>query len=428
MANVLGELFSDIAGAIREKTGDVATMKPALFPEKIRGISSGGGGSSTDVRYVTFMNDDGTVELGKKAVAVGDDCADPIARGIFGTPTKESTAQYTYTFSGGWATTPGGGKDSNALKAVTEDRTVYANFISAVRYYTITFYDSDGTTVLKTSSLAYGATPSYNPTKGDYIFTGWSPALSVVTGNASYTASWIESVDFATASWETIAARSADGSASKLWKVGDTKNITYTDSTGTVRTNPVKIVAFNHDETKDGAKVGITLILSGSQWSDKLNDKSVTYEDMSGYYAGGWSNCNMRTILNRTVFNSLDSGLRSAIKEVKKVSDYSVKKTASDTDYIRQITTYDKIWIPSLGELGLSYGSGLTKVGNDGPKYPNIDPKSFDISINWNYWTRTGNGASWSSNVVSIMKTSSSAKPGNVTAISPNYVIFGFCI
>lgn len=45
MANVLGELFSDIAGAIREKTGDVATMKPALFPEKIRGISSGGGGT-----------------------------------------------------------------------------------------------------------------------------------------------------------------------------------------------------------------------------------------------------------------------------------------------------------------------------------------------------------------------------------------------
>lgn len=38
MANVLGKLFGDIADAIREKTGDTATMKPAEFPEKIGGI------------------------------------------------------------------------------------------------------------------------------------------------------------------------------------------------------------------------------------------------------------------------------------------------------------------------------------------------------------------------------------------------------
>ena len=38
MSNVLGELFGDIADAIREKTGDTATMKPAEFPEKIGGI------------------------------------------------------------------------------------------------------------------------------------------------------------------------------------------------------------------------------------------------------------------------------------------------------------------------------------------------------------------------------------------------------
>lgn len=43
MANVLGELFSNIANAIREKTGDSATMKPAEFPEKISGIEVGGG-------------------------------------------------------------------------------------------------------------------------------------------------------------------------------------------------------------------------------------------------------------------------------------------------------------------------------------------------------------------------------------------------
>lgn len=35
MSDALGELFSDIAGVIRDKTGDTATMKPTEFPEKI---------------------------------------------------------------------------------------------------------------------------------------------------------------------------------------------------------------------------------------------------------------------------------------------------------------------------------------------------------------------------------------------------------
>ena len=122
------------ANAIREKTGTsekIQWEENTGFATAVNAIAVGGGsgGSSADVRYVTFMDDTGTIEYGKKAVAVGDDCADPIARGIFGTPTKESTAQYDYTFSGGWATTPGGEADSNVFREVSEDRTVYAVFL-----------------------------------------------------------------------------------------------------------------------------------------------------------------------------------------------------------------------------------------------------------------------------------------------------------
>jgi len=53
MANVLGELFGDIASAIREKTGDAEKMKPADFPEKISGIETG-----SDVSGVTATADD----------------------------------------------------------------------------------------------------------------------------------------------------------------------------------------------------------------------------------------------------------------------------------------------------------------------------------------------------------------------------------
>lgn len=151
----------------------------------------GGGGSMEGVHTVTFMSQDGTTELYKRPVADGDDCADPVTRGYISAPTKPSTVQYSYTYNG-WATTPNGTANSNVLKAVTEDKTVYAAFASAVRKYTITYYDDDGTTVLKTEDLAYGTMPSYVPSKAGGAFDGWTPELAIVTGNASYVSSWIE--------------------------------------------------------------------------------------------------------------------------------------------------------------------------------------------------------------------------------------------
>lgn len=137
---------------------------------------------------VTFMSEDGAEVLYKRSVVDGDNCADVVARGLLAAPTKESTAQYNYTHSG-WSRTSGAAASSSALSAVTEDRTVYAAYTSAVRYYTVTYLDEDGT-VLKTESLAYGSMPSYAPEKVGYDFDTWSPKLGTVTGDAIYTASW----------------------------------------------------------------------------------------------------------------------------------------------------------------------------------------------------------------------------------------------
>lgn len=46
MANALGTLFSDIANAIRNKTGTTAKMIPNDFPIHINGIVAGSGGTS----------------------------------------------------------------------------------------------------------------------------------------------------------------------------------------------------------------------------------------------------------------------------------------------------------------------------------------------------------------------------------------------
>ena len=136
-----------------------------------------------------FYDETGLVLLGSSTVAVGTD-------GAYNgeTPTKEATVQYVYTFSG-WSLTPGGAADPNALANVTEDRKVYAVFTESVRTYTIVWYS--GNTLLETDrAIPYGTMPVYNSgtpvypgeNPEDWVFAGWSPAVTTVTGDARYDA------------------------------------------------------------------------------------------------------------------------------------------------------------------------------------------------------------------------------------------------
>ncbi len=130
---------------------------------------------------IKFTNDDDT-ELQSGSVAYGET---PVYSGE--TPTKEATAQYTYNFL---AWTPG-------IVPVTTDAVYKATYSSTVNKYTIKFVNEDGTE-LQSSSVPYGETPVYEgktPTKEattqyTYTFEGWSPEVTPVTGNATYTATY----------------------------------------------------------------------------------------------------------------------------------------------------------------------------------------------------------------------------------------------
>lgn len=77
MANALGTLFQNIASAIRAKTGETGTMKPAEFPEKIAAIETGGGSDVEivdDVAIVpNFSSGNHTIDLteAKQAIRTG---------------------------------------------------------------------------------------------------------------------------------------------------------------------------------------------------------------------------------------------------------------------------------------------------------------------------------------------------------------------
>src|SRR5690554_1092302 len=81
-----------------------------------------------------------------------------------GTPTKPSTAQYEYTFTG-WLP---------AISEANQDQTYVAQFSESIRSYTIT-YDLDGASGTESTTQNYGtmlAEPT-EPVKDGYHFVSW---------------------------------------------------------------------------------------------------------------------------------------------------------------------------------------------------------------------------------------------------------------
>jgi hypothetical protein len=126
---------------------------------------------------ITWKNEDGSI-IDQTEVPYGQLPTHSI-------PTKSSTEQYTYTFAG-W---------SPEVVLVSGDATYTATYTSTLRQYTITFLDEDGT-ILSLQDWDYGTMPTCDePTKPSteqytYTFAGWSPEVVLVSGDATYTATY----------------------------------------------------------------------------------------------------------------------------------------------------------------------------------------------------------------------------------------------
>lgn len=312
-----------------------------------KGKAEGGGALTEDVCHVTFMN--GDTVLYEKPVFVGDDCTDIVKKGTIGTPSKVSTPQYSYTYTG-WSLTNGGEASISALAAVSGDRTVYAAYKSVLRCYTITYLDEDGS-VMKTESLAYGTMPSYTPAKEGFSFVGWEPALATVTQNATYTAKWLEKVTFAGSSWAEIARISEAGEAANYFKVGDTREVTF-DFSGTTETVLVRIVGMNHDDLADGSgKAGLSVVLA--QGLSRASCDVTENTNYGSYYI--WKNSASRASLNSgAIYQAIPAELRAVLKTVTKTSNSGKGNAYDGSGYAQNVlyNTSDTVWLLSSTEVG----------------------------------------------------------------------------
>lgn len=128
-----------------------------------------------DINYYTikFLDWDGSV-ISEQSVAYNT------MPDIPADPTRESTAQYDFSFVG-WDSTP-----EKATKAA-----VYtAVYSPQVRSYTVNFLDYNDN-VISTQSVEYGSMPTVpTPTRTGYDFTGWDKSVVAVVGNATYKAQY----------------------------------------------------------------------------------------------------------------------------------------------------------------------------------------------------------------------------------------------
>ena len=138
--------------------------------------------SSYTIRFVNWNG----VQIGDaQSVPAGDEPIVPT------NPTKASDNMHSYTFKA-W---------NPAVVAATEDATYTATYEAGPRGYTVLWKNGE-TTIETDENVPYGEVPEYNdatPTQAGHTFVGWSPAVAAVTGDATYSAQFLENRTISTA-------------------------------------------------------------------------------------------------------------------------------------------------------------------------------------------------------------------------------------
>lgn len=231
---------------------------------------------------VRFMN--GESVYNEQWIAAGGSATTPS-----GTPTKASTAQYSYTFS----------RWDGSYTNITGPVDVIAVYTSTVRKYTVYFYN--GSTLLQTvTNVPYGGSASYTGSTPvmagvddpeNYVFSGWSPSNTNIQGTTSCYAqyNYIGIEDTITDTWEEIFAAIANGTYATKYSIGDTKLLNL----GTEGTVAMQIIAFDTDDLADGSgKAHITwlseqLLKTSRRMNPALVAKKTVKFDPAGAYP--WS-------------------------------------------------------------------------------------------------------------------------------------------
>ena len=361
-------------------------------------------------------------------IVEGGAASDPVLAGKVQKPTKPSTAQYSYEYTG-W---------DRDFSSITTPLVLKPAFEEILRSYRVFFYNDQ--TLLQESVVFYGSCATYvgDTTEiykyiGDevstyYEFTGWSPNPDEPITGVTYYYAQFAFDGYIEDDWSTIAAAAASGDIS-AYSLGGRKVMTYTVA-GKENTVELEIAGRNHDklETVDpgyngGAETAALTFICKVMGSTARIINQTPHETDNGksLNSGGWEFADLRLWMQDTLFAAMPAELQQAIKPVVKISDNGFyDKTLNET--------VDKLWIPSDKELNAEVSTlVVTGQGETYPVYTDAASRKKQNAAGGlkTYWTRsTGKEGQHYYRYIDSM-----GYPGNYGASQQNLgIAFGFCI
>ena len=293
-------------------------------------------------------------------------------------PYRPADAQYTYSFSG-WAP---------QVDTVTGDITYTAVYQQTVNQYTVTWNDWDGTP-LKSEKIAYGDTPAYsgeNPSRADdvratYTFNGWSPAISPVTGNVTYTAQYTENIKSYDIVW-----KNEDGT------VLDTKQVLYGETPAFSGETPTKEGDAQYTYTFTGWKPAVTPVTGTAVYT-------AVFQQTVNQYTITWKNEDGSVLKSERVnYGTMPSYIGEApTKEGDAQYRYSFKgwtpeieTVTADVTYTAQyeqiVNTYKVTWVvngETVETTNVEYGAKPSFNGEEPTKEPGEDEHCTYRFLGW---------------------------------------------
>ena len=414
--------LADAFRASRVLTGKLTLDQMVVLASEI----SSGGGSSADVRYVTFMNGDQV--LYRKPVAVGDDCVDVLTKGFIETPTKESDVQYDYVYAG-WSLTKTGSVNTSALSSVTDDRIVYAAFNKTKIFYTINFYDGEALEL--TVQAGYGETVEPPALlKTGYKLIGWDSEVIEVNGNANYYAVWEEALArIADYSWSELSEISQSGNAKNMFMIGDTKTFEVNGVTLTA-----ELIDFEREEPYDENKIAGMFFEIQEVYPTAVQYHDIESENIS------YNGTSLYKTTAAEIRNNMPDELRNALIKIHKRYDYKNNKFLTCVVDIFTFNKYDTNEVYSY----VDRSNGLTLSDVVFEKYLGVDNAQKRIKLSAEtkepaeYWL-TGQSSSknaitgvtyWRNDIVNTDGTINHSQNymGGKRQTYTCGAVFGFCI
>lgn len=470
MANVLGELFSDIAVAIREKTGETATMKPAEFSEKIAAIEVGGGGSDVPFTTITVTAKRANVALpGATVTAVNG------KNTVTGVTGEDGKCVLIVTVSGTWSITvtkDGGTYTTSSYVSLSQYTATASLFYATITVAceigaTITLTKPDGSVMTETatsekttytvySSGTYNATVEYNGETKTKTFS-----VSSTTG-AKYSVNlYVTHLILEDTSWDQISLISAEGNAANYFAVGDTKAVALNGTVGSVSVNAtyyVYIIGINHNADFEGSGIHFGCFKTASGTDIALVDSSYgssggTFR-MSKNGSEYWWQSDLRINIlgstgssqqigsateltasyktDGTLMGVIPSELRNVMKPVTKYSAAHSGNTVQMHRYMKEYFT-----LPNSYEMTGSVHSYVNSTGNAYKTYcrqyeyyangaSKIKYKHNAQTTACIYWIRDrgNNSANYSSNLCITESGGVSYKSGNLCyGLAPIFMV-----